>query len=82
MAEVRCEERPFLTDILPDRGFFNVAAAQRVSGFFSVRKNKDELCSSILVGTSDGNRPSDGKIEVFDGILVLSHARLCAILEG
>ena len=30
--EGRCEERSFLTDILPDRGL-NVAAAKRVSGF-------------------------------------------------
>ena len=29
----RCEERSFLTDILPDRGL-DVAASQRVSGFF------------------------------------------------
>ena len=32
-GEGRCEERTFFTDILPDRGL-DVAASQRVSGFF------------------------------------------------
>ena len=31
--ESRCEERSFLADILPDRGF-DIAAAQCVSGLF------------------------------------------------
>ena len=33
--EGRCEERSLLADILPDRGL-DVAASQRVSGFFVV----------------------------------------------
>ena len=48
----------------------------------AVRRTNDELLSSILVGTDDGNRPSDRRIEVFDRNLVFSHERLCSILDG
>lgn len=42
-SEGRCEERPLLADILPDRGF-DVAASQRVRGFV----DGSHLVSSFL----------------------------------
>ena len=36
----------------------------------------------MLVGTDDGNGFSNGLIEILDRDLILSHARLCTILDG
>lgn len=44
--------------------------------------SRDELRHSMLVGTDDGNGFSNGPIEIPDRDPILSHARLCTILDG
>ena len=45
-------------------------------------KRGDELRRLMLVRIDDGNGFSNGLVEILDRDLILSHARLCTILDG